>query len=196
MPRKPSFIHPVRALRSAVGMSQEVFATALGCAAISVKRVENGSLKLSDDLADAMSLRTGADPASLFDPWGSPRHLDGSPYTPEHYRAHSAKLPSGHSPEPIDRETIAKAAFHLKTAQGLAMKRGRLLVFQYRFQQWLDDTLEQMEMTKEFAGALRETLGNHVGARPLFVRSTGGALYRAGTSTVTAAHVKRRRTSE
>jgi len=66
MPRKPRFIHPVRQVRTCLGHSQPSFAKLIGCSAITVQRVENGSLKLSRKLAASILEATGADPVSLL----------------------------------------------------------------------------------------------------------------------------------
>jgi transcriptional regulator with XRE-family HTH domain len=65
MPKKPQFIHPVRQMRTCLGRSQTAFAKMLGCSAIAIQRIENGSLELSAKLANAIMEATGANPASL-----------------------------------------------------------------------------------------------------------------------------------
>ena len=65
MPRKPRFIHPVRQVRTCLGYSQAVFAKQIGCSAIAVQRIENGTLALSRKLANCIMEATGADPTSL-----------------------------------------------------------------------------------------------------------------------------------
>jgi len=84
MPRKPKFIHPVRQVRTCLGLSQPAFAKLIGCAAVTVQRVEIGTLPLSPKLAISIFEATGADAASLL---GGPdaKALDtrGHPYTKE-----------------------------------------------------------------------------------------------------------------
>lgn len=66
MPRKPRFIHPVRQVRTCLGLSQPAFAKLIGCSAVAVQRIENGSLPLSRKLAISILEATGADPVSLL----------------------------------------------------------------------------------------------------------------------------------
>jgi DNA-binding XRE family transcriptional regulator len=65
MPRKPRFIHPVRQVRTCLGYSQPAFAKLVGCSAIAIQRIENGTLQLSPKLAHAIMENTAADPSSL-----------------------------------------------------------------------------------------------------------------------------------
>lgn len=66
MPRKPRFIHPVRQLRTCLGYSQPAFAKLIGCSAVAIQRIENGTLQLSRKLANSILEATGADPVSLL----------------------------------------------------------------------------------------------------------------------------------
>src|SRR5664280_67873 len=65
MPRKPRFIHPVRQVRTCLGHSQPSFAKLIGCSAVAIQRIENGTLQLSPKLANSIMEATGADPVSL-----------------------------------------------------------------------------------------------------------------------------------
>jgi transcriptional regulator with XRE-family HTH domain len=66
MPRKPRFIHPVRQVRTCLGYSQPAFARLIGCSAVAIQRIENGTLQLSRKLANSILEATGADPVSLL----------------------------------------------------------------------------------------------------------------------------------
>lgn len=66
MPRKPKLNHPVRQVRTCLGYTQAAFAKQIGCSAIAVQRIENGTLPLSRRLAYAIMEATGANPASLL----------------------------------------------------------------------------------------------------------------------------------
>ena len=66
MPLKPRFLHPVRQVRTCLGLSQPAFAKLAGCSAIAIQRIENGSLPLSQKLACTIMEATGADPVSLL----------------------------------------------------------------------------------------------------------------------------------
>jgi transcriptional regulator with XRE-family HTH domain len=65
MPRKPRFIHPVRQVRTCLGYSQPAFAKLVGCSAVAIQRIENGTLQLSRKLANSILEATGADPSTL-----------------------------------------------------------------------------------------------------------------------------------
>ncbi len=86
MPRKPQFLHPVRQVRTCLGLSQPAFASLIGCAAITVQRIEIGTLPFAPKLAISIFEATGADPVSLL---AAPdaKALDtwGRPYTKEAY---------------------------------------------------------------------------------------------------------------
>ena len=87
MPRKPKFIHPVRALREilseALGhvVSQVAFAKMVGVSPATIQSVELGRLKLSDLLARKMMVQFGVDPASLKKSHSKLTDLAGNPYT-------------------------------------------------------------------------------------------------------------------
>jgi transcriptional regulator with XRE-family HTH domain len=75
MPRKPRFVHPLRCVRNAVGMSQTAFANAFGVSASFIQAIELGERNLNDDLADKLTLRYGISARSLRQKQGVPRHL-------------------------------------------------------------------------------------------------------------------------
>ncbi|MBM3877033.1 MAG: helix-turn-helix transcriptional regulator [Verrucomicrobia bacterium] len=66
MPKPPKIIHPVRQVRKCLGHTQASFAKLVGCSAIAIQRIENGSLKLSPKLAHAIAEATKADPKILL----------------------------------------------------------------------------------------------------------------------------------
>jgi DNA-binding XRE family transcriptional regulator len=71
MPKKPHIDHPVRQVRKALGHTQASFAKLVGCSAIAIQRIENGSLKLSFKLAHAIASVTNADPQCLLQGCGT-----------------------------------------------------------------------------------------------------------------------------
>ncbi|MEQ2010094.1 MAG: helix-turn-helix transcriptional regulator, partial [Limisphaerales bacterium] len=71
MPKPPKINHPVRQVRMCLGHTQASFAKLVGCSAIAIQRIENGSLKLSLKLAHAIAEATCADPKSLLSGPGS-----------------------------------------------------------------------------------------------------------------------------
>src|SRR5687767_11224773 len=74
----PKFIHPIRAVRSAVGeangarLSQSAFARLVGTRPATIQNIELGRLGLSPSLANRICVATGADPYSLLDQRGRP----------------------------------------------------------------------------------------------------------------------------
>lgn len=62
MPKKPRMNHPVRQMRTCLGHTQATFAKLVGCSAIAIQRIENGSLRLSPKLAHTIAEATDADP--------------------------------------------------------------------------------------------------------------------------------------
>ncbi len=81
MPKKPRFIHPVRHVRTCLGYTQAAFAKLLGRSTITIQRVENGRLPLSQKLADIIMETTGANPTALLK--GQALDLDGEQFTKE-----------------------------------------------------------------------------------------------------------------
>jgi DNA-binding XRE family transcriptional regulator len=81
MPKRPRFIHPVRQVRTCLSHTQASFAKLLGCATITVQRVENGSLRLSEKLANTILEATGTNPTALLK--GNALDMDGKPFTKE-----------------------------------------------------------------------------------------------------------------
>src|ERR1039458_4674383 len=79
MPKRPKFVHPVRAVRQAVGeslgkkLTQPAFARMVGVSAATIQSVELGRLALSPDLANRIFVLTGAEPRSLIKRGGKPR---------------------------------------------------------------------------------------------------------------------------
>jgi transcriptional regulator with XRE-family HTH domain len=67
MPREPSFHHPLRGLRATLGKeyTQKKFARELGVSEIAIKRIENGTLRLSTEMKARIAGCTGVDAESL-----------------------------------------------------------------------------------------------------------------------------------
>jgi DNA-binding transcriptional regulator YiaG len=93
MPRKAQSNHPVRQVRTILKLSQASFATTIGCSTIAVQRIENGSLKLSSKLANAIMEATGAEPASLRKPDGEARDMMGHKYSLKSFEFRKKVLP-------------------------------------------------------------------------------------------------------
>jgi transcriptional regulator with XRE-family HTH domain len=79
VPRKRKFIHPLYAIRDALGISQSKFATMFGVSKSLIQKIELGQGRnVSNDLADAVALLCGFDPESLKRKRGAPVFLIGS----------------------------------------------------------------------------------------------------------------------
>jgi transcriptional regulator with XRE-family HTH domain len=67
MPRKPSFYHPLRDLRAILGKeyTQKKFSREVGVSEVAIKRIENGTLKLSTEMKGRIAAFTGVDAESL-----------------------------------------------------------------------------------------------------------------------------------
>ena len=100
MPRRPRFIHPLRAVRRALGKSQLQFARMFGVSASYIQAVELGQRNLNDELADAIMLRCGVDASSLKRKRGKPEFLS---YFNEELA--DAILRSGKHHVPVNPET-------------------------------------------------------------------------------------------
>jgi transcriptional regulator with XRE-family HTH domain len=84
VPRKPKFVHPLRALREAFKISQSEFGKMFGVSASLIQLIELGERNLNDDLADAIMLHFGIDAESLKRKHGAPVsvvHLDNFNFT-------------------------------------------------------------------------------------------------------------------
>jgi DNA-binding XRE family transcriptional regulator len=86
MPKKPKFIHPVRALRELISeakgnsISQPAFAKMVGTSPATIQSIELGRLKISSSLASKIAFQFGADVESLMTNSGKPMR-DNRPLT-------------------------------------------------------------------------------------------------------------------
>ena len=103
MTRHPKTSHPIRKLREVItynfeafpddgiipfygiGLGQAEFAHRVGISPYTLKAIELGQRKLSLNLAIKISVATGVDFRSLFDPKGIPRYFGGVPYTTDSF---------------------------------------------------------------------------------------------------------------
>jgi transcriptional regulator with XRE-family HTH domain len=81
MPRAPQFIHPFRAVRAIMGMSQAAAGKALGLSASAIQQIERGLIPVSEDTASRMLGLSGAEiPLGYCRETIAPVAWDGSPY--------------------------------------------------------------------------------------------------------------------
>lgn len=86
MPRKPKTKHPIRALREIIGKSQREFAHSLGISPSALKRIENGTLKLSLRVRRKIVYETLIDSRCLNGELRTLRTWRGDQYTKEFYK--------------------------------------------------------------------------------------------------------------
>ncbi len=109
MARPPSRYHPFHTIRSAFtemcgpgAGTQEYLASALGTprAAITIKRVESGSLKLSRNLAALITAATGVDTTAMLQGrLGKPRTLGGKHFSADTLRQWTNDIDQRHADE-------------------------------------------------------------------------------------------------
>lgn len=154
MPRKPRFLHPVRQVRNCLGHTQESFAKLIGCSAITVQRIENGSLKLSPRLAERIMDATGALPRSLLR-GKSALGMEGQPYSKE---AHDAfiNLPLNHEVDFQHYVIAAKRYLHLLLMGAHRAPRGKFYACFDSFTRFLKQAADEFDLEKHIDGFLKE----------------------------------------
>jgi transcriptional regulator with XRE-family HTH domain len=87
MPRPPAKRHVLAEIRIQCGLTQPELAKILGCASITVQKIEQGNLSLSEDLARRAETELGIAARYLLanDPQQKPVTLRGGLWTKEHY---------------------------------------------------------------------------------------------------------------
>ncbi len=85
MPRRPTRTHPLREIRNALGFSQTKFTHLIGVTTSTVKRIENGQLKISQELTGRTLLATGV---IIVETDVGPKTIvcTGEPYTKESFQ--------------------------------------------------------------------------------------------------------------
>ena len=93
MPKRPKFVHPIRIIRTTLGMTQPRFAVKVGCSGSAINQIENGQKAMSRELAHRIAFFSGADFLELMKGRGgrAKSALDGSPYSKESYDAWNKK---------------------------------------------------------------------------------------------------------
>lgn len=88
MPRRPRFKHPLRAIRTAIGISQSEFADLIDCSRHTVQAFENGRLRVSRSLEASIFVETGADTKEFFKgKKGKALDSHGQPYSHKFYQS-------------------------------------------------------------------------------------------------------------
>lgn len=153
MPKQPKFIHPVRAVRQAVGdslgkkLTQPAFAKMVGVSAATIQSVELGRLALSVTLANRIYVATGAEPRSLMKKGNKPRDVSGRPYTGLSF-TFSNSFNSWLSKNIQVRECARAQLEALLEAANFPAKK-RLLPVLVSFDQWLQTTRKEFGLEQE-----------------------------------------------
>jgi transcriptional regulator with XRE-family HTH domain len=102
LPSRPSVL---RTARKILGLSQSDLATAVGCSKVTIEKFENGTFRISDDLAYRIMMETTLDLQQLRsnDAPNSPRDIDGNPLSHEGY-LHRKELWQRVSRSQVDKE--------------------------------------------------------------------------------------------
>ena len=177
MPRKPVFDHAVRKLRRIMGkkFTQEAFAREIGVSAIAIKRIENGSLKLSPIMKARIMWATGVDPDSLDS--GEPR-LIGVPYTPELYQGHREALRTrepGETKVKLSSWEIAERHAAQREMEALidaAAYDNKFQVVLFLWHDWLNKVIGEFDLKASFLKAVASRRPKSIFGRglPLSVR--------------------------
>jgi transcriptional regulator with XRE-family HTH domain len=87
MAKAPTHPSVLRTARKILGLSQSALASAVGCSKVTIEKFENGTFKISDNLAYRIVMETTLDLQQLRsnDDPENPRGIDGKPLTREMY---------------------------------------------------------------------------------------------------------------
>jgi transcriptional regulator with XRE-family HTH domain len=83
MPRKPKFMHPLRVVRQATGLSQAAFGRKVGRSAETIEKMENGKKTIPPDVNYRIRLATGV--LTVMSKTDKPLDYAGEPYTQKSY---------------------------------------------------------------------------------------------------------------
>jgi len=131
--RKSAIRHPLKRVRSIIGIDQRTIARRVGCSVVSIKRIEQGTLALSRPLADKLEAALGVSAAYLRHGKASqpPKTPKGEPFTADTFARRELELREG--------TLIQSAAFFpfrwaakLGAIASAAGDENRLLAFHYK----------------------------------------------------------------
>lgn len=147
MPKRPKFIHPVRAVRQTVGdslgkkLTQPAFAKMVGVSGVTIQSVELGRLALSVTLANRIFVATGAEPRSLMKKGNKPRDVYGRPYTGRTFTFSNSF--NSRVAENIQVRELAGAQLEALLDAASSPAKNRLLPVLVSFDQWLQTTRKE-----------------------------------------------------
>jgi len=160
MSRKPRSPHVLRSTRHLYSLSQAKLAAMVGCATITIKNVENGTLQPSSSLAHRIFMQTGLDPGQLienFDP-ETPRGVIGQPLT-EVLLEQTQKIRESSE----NREHVDQSVKHLSAALEIildASLRGhKLWAVRPALQNAIQKIIEEFDLKDDVARLLLDRWG-------------------------------------
>lgn len=155
---RPSLLrHPLAVLRQKLQMSQKEMSDLLHCAAVTVQKVENAGLKLSNELAKRISHETGVRLSWLLngDPTTPPLTAAGAPYSNEFYLRFRARKTTGANI--IDELMLATYALncHLRIRaiiESAHRRRADFQIVRYKLDLFLDALAAEFGQNETIAG--------------------------------------------
>lgn len=141
---KPSKLrHPLAVLRQVCGLGQKEMAERVGRSTITIQKVENKGLALSEDLARRISHETGIALSWLLDGNAkvAPATVDGRPFTREIYERHRARKQSPRVRAGLNSAPLENFRFYgpLRAVLASASKRGDYELAAYRVDKLLTE---------------------------------------------------------
>ena len=150
-------LHPnmaLRQVRTATGLSQNRFAQLVGVSAAYIQAVELGQRNASVELAESVSIQTGASPVCLAEAWSQAFDLNGKPYSVESYEEFTSKRG-----EPPRYEEIARMLESTTVILEAAGRVGKSSLVADLLRSKLREFVQQVIIIDKVDEELRITLG-------------------------------------
>ena len=169
MPRKPTFDHPVRHLRQAIGHTQTEFARLLGVGRDVIQSIENGRRPLSRNLAFKLRRQTGCVLRYTAGDETGPKAYEvrglsaatRRKYTKEDFEAHQAIL-RGFLDEDFGHTIqAASRCVALLLHAAAARNPGTALALCEDFEQFVTSSFESYKLAPNFRGLLQREWADH-----------------------------------
>jgi len=162
MPRKPSFHHPLRDVRTAAGLTQDQLARLLGVSRATILSIENGRLKMWNELALKVRAQTGC--ALTRKPGKDGRqHYEITNrsaqtlrrYTKDDFEEHR-KVSTPYEEDLPEQIAAARRCCHLLLSAAARRRDGTLAAILHDFEHFAVKSFELYRLAPEFEGMLRE----------------------------------------
>jgi transcriptional regulator with XRE-family HTH domain len=145
--------HPLQIIREAIGDSRSQFAEQIGCTTHTVKRIEQGRMKISDKLARKIYLYTGAHQGELMKGLdGAALDITGLPYSKEFFEQRRPRQPGSAPTFPTDPESLIEWA---RVVFDAAREDKRLPQVLDSFVDWMESAREEFGLAKTIDRQLR-----------------------------------------